>query len=96
MQPIPNYSLSLDDEPVGSVLHYLEQQLPGYPFESQVDMPFVLELLADFPEIDLLEELKNFRWFHDNAPFSGISGQRVSIRRWISRTAARSRYRRYR
>jgi hypothetical protein len=59
-------------------------------------MPFVLELLADFPEIDILEELKNFRWYHDNAPFSGISAQRVSIRRWVARTAARSRYRRNR
>ncbi len=96
MQLIPNYSVSRDDEPVGSVLHYLEHELPGYQFEAQIDMPFVLELLADFPEIDILEELKNFRWYHDNAPFSGIGAQRVSIRRWVSRTAARSRYRRYR
>jgi hypothetical protein len=96
MQLIPNCASSRDNEPVRSVLHYLEHDLPGYQFDAQIDMPFVLELLADFPEIDILEELKNFRWYHDNAPFSGTSAQRVSIRRWIARTAARSRYRPYR
>jgi hypothetical protein len=54
MQLIPGYSVSRDDEPVGSVLHYLEHELPGYQFEVQIDMPFVLELLADFPMIDIL------------------------------------------
>jgi hypothetical protein len=96
MQLIPNCASSRDNEPVRSVLHYLEHDLPGYQFDAQIDMPFVLELLADFPGGVILEELKNFRWYHDNAPFSGTSAQRVSIRRWIARTAARSRYRPYR
>jgi hypothetical protein len=51
----------------------------------------VSELLADFPDTEVLEELKALRWYHDNEPFSGVKNQRVVIRRWVAR-AARSRY----
>ena len=82
-----------DSEPMESaILNYLEHELPDYHFEDQIDMPFVLELLTDFPEIDILEEIKNFRWYYDNAPLSGTSAQRLSIRRWIARAAGRSSY----
>jgi hypothetical protein len=43
----------------------------AYRFEAHVDIPFVHELLSDFPEIDLLEEIKTFRWYLDNEPISG-------------------------
>ena len=92
MQRIPNATFSPNTESMGSVLHYLEAELPGYQFEARIDMPFVLELLTDFPEIDILEKIKNFRWYHDNIPFSRNGSQRVSIRRWIAHTAARLRY----
>ncbi len=75
-----------------AILGYLEHELPGYRFEAHIDMPFVGELLSDFLEIDILEEIKNFRWYHDNAPLSGAGPQRLSIRRWIARAASRSRY----
>ena len=73
-----------------AILDYLEHELPGYRFETHIDMPFVIELLVDFPEIDVLEEIKTFRWYHNNEPLSETA-QRVSIRRWIAR-AARSRH----
>ena len=77
-----------------AILSYLENELPEYRFDAQVDVPFVRELLGDFPEIDILEEIKSFRWYHDNAPLSGVGSQRLAIRRWISRAASRIRYRR--
>ena len=38
-----------------AILDYLEHELPGYRFETHIDMTFVIELLVDFPEIDVLE-----------------------------------------
>jgi len=74
------------------ILEYLKHDLPGYRFEHRLDVLFVTELLVDFPDTDVLEELKAFRWYHNNEPLTGVKSQRVSIRRWIAR-AARSRYR---
>ena len=91
MKPISNPFR--DSEPMESaILNYLEHELPDYHFDGQIDMPFVLELLTDFPEIDTLEEIKNFRWYYDNAPLAGTSAQRLCIRRWIARGAGRSSY----
>jgi hypothetical protein len=89
-------SSPFSDSPFGesAILSYLEHELPGYRFEAHVDMPFVHELICDFPEIDILEEIKNLRWYHDNAPLAGAGPQRLTIRRWIARAASRSRCRR--
>ena len=73
------------------VLGYLESSLPGYPFEPGVDAQFVDELLDDFPNADILEEIKAFRWFHDNQPAARTSNLRLAIRRWILRGQTQSR-----
>ena len=39
------------------VLSYLETSLPGYPFDDGIDNDFVGELLSDFPNIDILDEI---------------------------------------
>ncbi len=67
-----------------SALNYLEHDLPGYPFNSEIDRPFVEELHNDFPTIDLLEQIKLFRWYHDNGPPLD-QRPRVTLRRWIAR-----------
>jgi hypothetical protein len=65
-----------------AVLDYLHHDLPGYPFDPTIDRPFVDELANDFPHIDLLEQVKLFRWYHDNHP--PLNGRpRATLRRWI-------------
>jgi hypothetical protein len=49
-----------------------------------LDKLFVAELLADFPDLDLLEEIKTFRWNYDNDLIAGVSNPRVALRRWVS------------
>lgn len=78
------------DPRVAIVLAYLESQLPGYPFNPDIDAPFVEELAADFPTVDLLEQIKTFRWYYDNEPLSHAKKPRLKIRRWIA-GAVRSR-----
>ena len=65
------------------VLDYLLRQLPGYPFDPDVDQPFVRELHNDFPHLDLLEQIKRFRWYHDNQP-PLEHRPRLALRRWIA------------
>jgi hypothetical protein len=78
------------DPRVAVVLAYLENQLPGYPFDPDLDIPFVEELASDFPGVDILEQLKAFRWYYDNQPLAHAKKPRLKLRRWIS-GAVRSR-----
>jgi hypothetical protein len=71
------------------VLAYLDTRLPGYPFNPNIDRPFVEELLEDFPSIDILEEIKAWRWYHDNGPTSSTGNPRLALRRWISNSFKR-------
>jgi len=64
------------------VLDYLEHHLPDYPFDPDIDTPFVLELLDDFPSVDILEQIKALRWYLGDQP---PSSPRLSLRRWIRR-----------
>ncbi len=52
-----------------TLLHYLQHDLTGYPFDPLIDRPFVEELLNDFSHLDLLEEIKILRWYRP-APLS--------------------------
>jgi hypothetical protein len=65
------------------VLDYLER-MPGYPFDPKIDADFVSELSDDFPEIDILEQVKAFRWHHDGRPAQHFKSIRPAIRRWLA------------
>lgn len=73
---------------VRSLLDYLHHSLPGYPFDSAIDTPYALELHSDFPHLDLVEEVKLFRWYHDNQP-PLQTHPRAALRRWIRGARAR-------
>ena len=64
------------------VLDYLEK-IPGYPFDPDIDPDFVSELDHDFPNVDLLEQIKAFRWHHDGKPAQHFKSLRPAIRRWL-------------
>ena len=74
----------------GKVLAYLQHCLPGYPFDPNIDHDFVDELLDDFSNSDVLEEIKAFRWYHDNRPAAHVRNLRLAIRRWIINGSAYS------
>jgi len=69
-----------------SVLDYLEHGFPGYPFHKALDSLFVLELQRDFPHLDLLEQIKTFRWYFDEDLPSKKRTHRAAIRRWLARS----------
>ncbi len=69
---------------VAAILDYLAYHVPGYPFKPALDRPFVEELVADFSGIDVLEEIKTFRWYYENEPLTRVRSPRVALRRWIA------------
>ena len=73
----------------GEILAYLESRLPGYPYSPAIDPDFVNELVDDFPQVNVLEEIKTFRWYHDNDPTSRVANLRLAIRRWIANASSR-------
>lgn len=74
-----------------AILDYLAQRLPGYPFRPDIDEPFVAELLDDFQDIDVLEEIKAFRWYYENQPLAHVRNPRVALRRWIAKARSSQR-----
>lgn len=65
------------------------QRIPGYAFDPQIDHDFADELLEDFAVLDVLEEVKSFRWYHDNRPAEKVKSVRLGLRRWLARTLER-------
>ena len=81
---------ALDPERL-AILDYLEHHLAAYPFDPDLDPRFVEELLHDFPNLNVLEQIKAFRWYYDDAPFTDVKKPRVSLRRWLANALPRGR-----
>jgi hypothetical protein len=73
------------------ILAYLQTQMPAYPFDPQLDEEFVHELIADFEELNILEETKTFRWYYNNCPATRLKNLRAGLRRWIARSHVHTR-----
>lgn len=73
---------------VDGLMDYLKR-IPGYGFEPKIDTDFAEELLEDFAVLDVLEEVKAFRWYHDNKPAENVRSVRLALRRWLARTLIR-------
>jgi len=74
------------------VLDYLKERIPGYPYNPKIDDDFVDELINDFADIDIIEQLKAFRWYYDNKPVAKVSNVRLSIRRWLANAKKHDHY----
>ncbi len=58
--------------------------IPDYPFSEEIDRPLLAELMRDFPEIDLIEQLKAWRWYRIDNP-TKLKNPRGALRRWMMR-----------
>jgi hypothetical protein len=74
-------------EAAGSALDYLEHQVPDYPFDRRLDGALITELMTSFPNLDVLEEMKTFRWSH-REPVTRMANPRATLREWILSGAA--------
>jgi hypothetical protein len=61
----------------------LLDKIDGYPYDPAKDHPFLTELLAEFPNVDLNEELIRFRlWLSECPPYPRLR-YRLLLRKWI-------------
>ena len=72
------------ESPIAAILEYLKFQIPNYPFSYRLDSAFIEELIADFPDLDILEEVKTFRWYHDSDRVAQLAHPRAALRRWVA------------
>jgi len=77
------------DHRVTDVLDYLQHGFSAYPFNRKLDTDFILELVADFERVNLLEQTKTFRWYYDD-DLSRVGNPRAALRRWMARAHDRS------
>ena len=77
--------LSLHSDP-----QYLEaacealSQVPDYPYHELHDRDLLKQIIHDFPEVDILEQLKAWRWYRVDHQFV-LKNPRGSLRRWMLR-----------
>ncbi len=89
MHPPSSSGLPLDEH-ILDILNYLEHSFSKYPFDPKLDTPFILELAGDFERLDLLEQVKTFRWYY-NDDLAHLGNPRAALRRWMARAWDRSR-----
>jgi len=42
--------------------------VPGYPFTEEHDKPLLAELMRDFPDVDIIDQIKAWRWYRVDNP----------------------------
>jgi len=80
------------DPTATKIIAYLEDRIPSYPFNPKIDNDFVDELVHDFGHLEILEEIKAFRWYYDNDPVEKVSNVRLSLRRWLRNARDQNRH----
>jgi len=66
------------------------RKMPGYPYTDDKDLPFVRDLLEEFPCLDLAAEIKQWQiWLLDNQEkvFKKKVNHRSRLRRWCLNAA---------
>jgi hypothetical protein len=58
--------------------------IDDYPFSEDIDRPLIAELMREFPDVDLLEQIKAWRWYRiDN--HGVLKNPRGALRRWMAK-----------
>lgn len=58
--------------------------VPGYDFDEAIDRPLLAELLHDFPDIQLVDQIKAWRWYRVDNP-RVLKNPRNALRRWMAK-----------
>lgn len=71
---------------LNGALNYLRSEFDGYPYDEGKDRRYFENLLYDFPQLDIEEELKQYHaWVLDQPCWKKIS-YRSRFRQWLRRS----------
>lgn len=87
-------NIDTDITKINKVLDACEalRKMQGYPYIEEKDLPFVRDLLEEFPSLDLVEQIKQWQiWLLDNQEKIGKGKKKINfrarLRRWCSNTS---------
>jgi len=58
--------------------------VPDYPYCEEHDRPLLTEIIRDFPDIDIIDQIKAWRWYRVDNP-ARLKNPRGALRRWMLR-----------
>jgi hypothetical protein len=67
------------------ILEYLEQSFNDYPYDKELDSSYYQVLLNEYPNCDILTELKLFHAWTMDKKAKGLN-HRLSFRKWLIKT----------
>ena len=71
------------------ILLDLLDKIDGYPYDPAKDLSFLTDLLAEFPHVNLHEELIRFRlWLSETPPYPRLR-YRLLLRKWIQNASSK-------
>ncbi len=56
--------------------------ITDFPFDEDVDRPLIAEIMRDFPDVDILEQIRAWRWYRIDNP-GILKNPRGALRRWM-------------
>ena len=60
------------------------KRIYNYPLSYTKDIEFIRQMLTEFPDIDILNEVKKFAAYTLDKPFKQSSNPRLRLRNWLS------------
>ena len=60
------------------------RDIPNYPFDYQKDIEHIRKLSLDYPDVDLLDEIKKWETWLLDKPLKKRSNPRLQIRNWMA------------
>lgn len=76
----PSSNISNDERDILKTLKGIE----GYPLDYKTDLEYIRQLLVDFPQINIREEIRKFATYKLDKPLKKKSNPRLQIRNWMT------------
>jgi len=78
-QASPEADLSTEERTILSIL----KAVPGYKFDFSADRDHIRRLEVDFPNLDMLAQVKKWRDYKVDKPLDKKSSPRMQLRNWM-------------
>lgn len=79
----PLFSLHSDPQYIEAACEALSE-VPGYPYHETYDRDLLEQIIHDFHDVDIVEQIKAWRWYRVDHQIV-LKNPRSALRRWMLR-----------